>query len=99
MVERIEASRGLLLGLYALESGAIEDALIAQSEGQRASFWQVRERIPEANRLVGAIVSHDISLPLSRLRIADKPLDQLRFEDFELVGYQSHDAIKFKVAV
>lgn len=38
-------------------------------------------------------------LPLSRLRIADKPFDQLRFEDFELVGYKCHDPIRFMVAV
>ena len=38
-------------------------------------------------------------LPLATLRIADKPLDELSFDDFELVGYQSHEAIKFKVAV
>ena len=38
-------------------------------------------------------------LPLPRLKIARKPFDELTFEDFELVGYQSHEAIKFKVAV
>ncbi len=38
-------------------------------------------------------------LPLPRLKIADKPFDQLRFEDFELVGYRCHDPIRFKVAV
>ena len=30
-------------------------------------FWRVRELIPEANRLVGSISSHDIALPPSRL--------------------------------
>ena len=44
-----------------------EDVLMAQSEAQRAVFWGVREAIPEANRLIGAISSHDISLPPSRL--------------------------------
>jgi thymidylate synthase len=38
-------------------------------------------------------------LPLSKLIIAKKPIDELTFEDFELVGYQSHDKIKFEVAV
>ena len=51
----------------ALETGLAEDALIAQSEAQRAVFWGVRESIPEANRRIGAISSHDISLPPSRL--------------------------------
>ena len=51
----------------ALEAGVAEDVLVAQSEAQRAVFWGVREAIPEANRLVGAISSHDISLPPARL--------------------------------
>lgn len=38
-------------------------------------------------------------LPLPQLTIARKPLDELRFEDFELTGYRCHEAIKFKVAV
>ncbi len=38
-------------------------------------------------------------LPLSKIRIADKPLDQLRFEDIVLIDYQSHPPIKFEVAV
>jgi FAD/FMN-containing dehydrogenase len=50
-----------------LGRGQVADALIAQNESQRAGFWRVRESIPEANRHVGAIASHDISLPPSRL--------------------------------
>lgn len=38
-------------------------------------------------------------LPLPRLIIAKKPIDVLKFEDFELVGYQYHEKIKFGVAV
>ncbi|MCB1371056.1 MAG: hydroxyacid dehydrogenase, partial [Rhodobacteraceae bacterium] len=51
----------------ALEGGLATDALVAQNEGQRAVFWGLRESIPAANRLIGAISSHDISLPPSRL--------------------------------
>ncbi|MBN9889706.1 FAD-binding oxidoreductase [Salipiger abyssi] len=40
------------------------DGIVAQSEQQRQDFWAIRERIPEANRVIGAIASHDISLPL-----------------------------------
>ena len=46
------------------EAGLVTDGLIAQSEAQRQSFWELREQIPEANRRVGSISSHDISLPL-----------------------------------
>ncbi len=38
-------------------------------------------------------------LPLSKLIIAKKPIDELKFEDFQLEGYQHHDKIKFEVAV
>jgi thymidylate synthase len=37
--------------------------------------------------------------PLPRLQIAPKPIDELRFEDFTLVGYRPHEKILFKVAV
>jgi len=48
----------------ALEAGLVSDGLIAQSETQRQDFWEVREQIPEGNRRIGSISSHDISLPL-----------------------------------
>jgi thymidylate synthase len=38
-------------------------------------------------------------LPLPALKIAKKPIDELEFEDFELINYQYHDKIKFEVAV
>lgn len=38
-------------------------------------------------------------LPLPQLKIAKKPINELKFEDFEVVGYQSYDRIKFEVAV
>ena len=37
--------------------------------------------------------------PLPRLEIARKPMDQLQFEDFQIIGYDPHPPIKFKVAV
>ena len=47
------------------EAGLVSDGVIASSEGQRRDLWAVRENIPEANKRIGAIVSNDISLPLS----------------------------------
>ncbi len=38
-------------------------------------------------------------LPLPRLKIAKKPIDELTFEDFELLDYKCHDKIRFEVAV
>jgi FAD/FMN-containing dehydrogenase len=51
----------------ALEAGVATDALLAQTDAQRATFWGVRETIPEANRLIGAVASHDVALPVARL--------------------------------
>ncbi|WP_101067417.1 FAD-binding oxidoreductase [Roseovarius salinarum] len=48
----------------AAEAGLVHDGMIAQSEAQRRDFWELREQIPEANRRIGAVSSHDISLPL-----------------------------------
>ena len=55
-----------LLG-QAMEEGLVLDGAIAQSGQQAAEFWNLREHLPEANRRIGAISSHDISLPLSEI--------------------------------
>ena len=49
------------------DQGLVRDGVIATSLAQRAEFWALREAIPEANRHIGAISSHDISLPLSEI--------------------------------
>ncbi len=58
-----------LEGLFeaALEGGLVADGVIAANEAQRAHFWALREAIPEANRLIGAVASHDVSVPLESL--------------------------------
>lgn len=49
------------------EAELVSDGIIAQSQGQSDDFWTVREHIPEANRRVGSVSSHDISVPLGAL--------------------------------
>lgn len=49
----------------AFAADLVSDGVIAQSESQRQALWQIRESIPEANRRIGSISSHDISVPLS----------------------------------
>jgi FAD/FMN-containing dehydrogenase len=49
------------------EAGLAIDGVLAASETQRANMWWMRETLPECNRRVGTISSHDISLPLSRI--------------------------------
>jgi FAD/FMN-containing dehydrogenase len=51
----------------AWEAGLVTDALVAQNEAQRTAFWRVREAIPEANRKIGAVASHDVSVPPGRI--------------------------------
>ncbi len=53
---------GVLCG--AMERQAVLDAAIAQNERERAAFWKLRETIPEAQRLDGASLKHDVSLPI-----------------------------------
>jgi FAD/FMN-containing dehydrogenase len=71
-----EAGAGSGLGLAdrlesaladAWDAGVVTDALVAQNAAQRDAFWRVRESMPEANRRIGSISSHDISVPPSRI--------------------------------
>ena len=48
----------------ALQDGLVLDAALARSERERAAFWKLRETIPEAQRLDGASLKHDISVPI-----------------------------------
>lgn len=48
-------------------AGLVPDGVIAASEAQADALWALREAIPEANRRIGAVASHDISLPLSAI--------------------------------
>jgi FAD/FMN-containing dehydrogenase len=57
------------------EAGLVSDGVIAQSEAQRQDFWTIRETIPEANRRIGAVSAHDISVPIAAIPafIAEAP--------------------------
>lgn len=49
------------------DEGLVLDGSLAQSTAQRDAIWAMRESIPLANKNVGAIASHDISVPISRI--------------------------------
>jgi len=55
------------------------------------------EKYDHSEGLKEQLKREPMSLP--KLIIAKKPIDELTFEDFELVDYKSHDPIKFEVAV
>ncbi len=51
----------------AMEAGEVQDAVIAESGAQRAALWKLREEHAEAQRLEGASVKNDVSVPVSRV--------------------------------
>jgi FAD/FMN-containing dehydrogenase len=60
---------GTMEGLIAaaMAAGLAEDGVIAASGLQQAALWALREALPLANRRIGAVSSHDISLPLGEV--------------------------------
>jgi FAD/FMN-containing dehydrogenase len=51
----------------ALEAGLVADAVIAESGAQRAALWRLREEHSEAQKLAGASVKNDVSVPVSKV--------------------------------
>ena len=49
----------------ALGGGLVLDAVIAHSETRRENLWRLRETVPEAQRLAGGSLKHDISVPIA----------------------------------
>jgi FAD/FMN-containing dehydrogenase len=64
----------------AIEAGKVRDAAVASSGAQRDALWKIREDISEAQKLDGASIKHDISVPVSRvpefIERADRALAQ-----------------------
>lgn len=58
----VEAAFG---GLFEAAGDLVSDAVIAQSGAQARQMWEMRESLPVANRRIGAISSHDISVPVA----------------------------------
>lgn len=51
----------------ATDRGLVSQGTVAQSFQQTEDLWAMREAIPEANRRIGSISSHDISVPLGSI--------------------------------
>lgn len=64
--EALDASMEACL-TEAFEAGAVEDAVIAQNEAQRATFWKWREAIVWARKQAGPGLANDIAVPVSAL--------------------------------
>lgn len=80
-----EAALGALFEA-AMERDLATDGLIAQNVAQAREFWRMREHLPEANRRIGSVSSHDISLPLGELPgfLAEAPGVVGRIGDFRI---------------
>jgi FAD/FMN-containing dehydrogenase len=59
-----------------LESGFIDDALIAQSHQDADKFWQIRDGIGELFQVLGPVSNQDVSLPLEQIGPFADDLDQ-----------------------
>jgi FAD/FMN-containing dehydrogenase len=62
LAERLEAV--LAAGL---ERGLLTDGVLAASEAQRQAIWNLRENPTEAMAREGAVLRHDIAVPVSRV--------------------------------
>lgn len=83
LVELLEESLSTLA-----EKGHLRDAAIAASEAQRASFWQMRHGISEANRAAGMGLSTDVAVPVRSLavfmRLAEEAVKS-RYPELDIV--------------
>jgi FAD/FMN-containing dehydrogenase len=51
----------------AIENGLVLDATLAANETQRAALWRLRESFSEAQKLEGASIKHDVSVPIQNI--------------------------------
>jgi FAD/FMN-containing dehydrogenase len=58
------------------ESGLVQDALVAQSQADRAKFWAYRESPYEYGRYLPKNIGFDVSIPLARMPDAIEALRQ-----------------------
>ncbi|MEA3122776.1 MAG: hypothetical protein QOH33_2366 [Paraburkholderia sp.] len=67
--ESEEHARGLFEHMMeeALETGIVEDAVVAENVAQSRAFWDLREHIPLAQAEDGLNIKHDIAVPISRI--------------------------------
>ena len=75
------------LALFAqLESGLIDDALIAQSHQDAEKFWQIRDGIGELFQVLGPVSNQDVSLPLQQIGPFADDLEQRLKAKYNNIG-------------
>ena len=69
-------------GAQRWKPGIVADAVIAESEAQRAALWRLREEHSEAQKREGASVKNDVSVPVSKVpEFIRRATDGLRAPD------------------
>jgi FAD/FMN-containing dehydrogenase len=74
----------------AASDALLRDAVIAASEAQRLAMWSIRENIPEAQKVDGVSVKHDVSVPVSLVpQLIERATERLaaRFPDVRIVAF------------
>jgi FAD/FMN-containing dehydrogenase len=59
-----------------IEKDVLSDAVVAQTEAQRAAFWSLRHIVSEANNSAGRVLSHDTSVPVSLNAVFIRKIEQ-----------------------
>jgi len=62
--EALRESLETMLG-EAFDGGLAEDGVMAESESQAEALWRLRESIPEAQKIEGGSIKHDVAVPVS----------------------------------
>lgn len=52
---------------HAMAQSLVTDAVLASTDTQRQNLWAIRENLPEANRRIGSVSSHDIAVPVEQI--------------------------------
>ena len=61
------ALRDVMERALAADNALVTDAVIAESEAQRAQLWRIRESTSEAQKPEGGSIKHDVSVPIARI--------------------------------
>lgn len=74
----------------AIEAGLVRDAAMAASGTQRGAFWALRENVAEAQKVDGASIKHDVSVPVSQVpALIERATEELtrRYPDIRIVAF------------
>jgi FAD/FMN-containing dehydrogenase len=67
-----------------IDKDMLSDAVVAQTEAQRAAFWALRHVVSEANNRAGRVLSHDTSVPVSLNAVFIRKIEQAFAEWMDL---------------